>query len=142
MRLTRRAVVAAIGAAPVLLAAGCGEDSSYKNEPRPPSPIVITASVGPDRVSVSPREFGAGPISLIVTNQTDAAQRVTLERNQIGEQPFLQQTSPINPQGTASIKADVAQGSYEVRVEGRAIKPAKVTVGPERKSAQNELLQP
>jgi hypothetical protein len=141
MRLTPCGVTVASCAA-ALLAAGCGSDSSYKNDPRPPSPIVITASVGPDAVSVSPKEFGAGPISLIVTNQTESAQRVTLKRDAVGEQPFEQQTSPINPHGTASLKADIAQGTYAVRVEGDGIKPAEIKVGPERESAQNDLLQP
>ena len=133
--------VAVVGCASALLA-GCGSDSSYKNDPRPAAPIVVTASIGPDRVSVSPTKFGAGPINLVVTNQSDASQRLTIERSAVGEQPFQQQTSPINPHGTASLKADVTRGVYEVHVDGRAIKAAKVTVGAPRASAQNDLLQP
>ena len=57
---------------------GCGSSGSYKNAPRPPSPIVITAAIVPHQVSVSPRRFGAGPITLIVTNETSASQQLTL----------------------------------------------------------------
>lgn len=122
--------------------AACGNDDSYKNEPRPASPIVITSAVTPKEVSVSPRTFGAGPVILVITNLTGASQRVTLERRQIGEQPFEQQTSPINPHGTASLKADLEKGVYAVKVDGGAIKPARLRVGRPRASAQNDLLQP
>jgi len=43
---------------------------------------------------------------------------------------------------TASLKADLNPGSYQVHVKGGGIRPASVTVGRERESAQNELLQP
>jgi hypothetical protein len=126
----------------MLAVTACGSDSSYKNDPRPPSPITITASIGPDSISVSPKRFGAGPISLVVVNQTTASQRLTLERNEIGQEPFRQQTSPINPHGTASLKADVQEGTYVVRVDGDGIKSTNLRVSAERASAQNELLQP
>ena len=123
---------------------GCGSSSDYKNDPRPPSPIVLTGSVDDQRVSISPRRFGAGPISLIVTNQTDTAQSVTLESaNKAGSGPGLRQvTAPISPQDTATLKADVKPGRYTVHVRGDGIAPARLRVGPERASAQNDLLQP
>jgi hypothetical protein len=130
----------------VLLAAGCGggDDSDYANEPRPPAPIVVSASIGSDRVSVSPRSFGAGPITLIVTNQTGTSREVTLETDEIGgSSPGIEQNSgPINPGDTASLKADLKRGTYKVAVDGRNIEAARLNVGAERESAQNELLQP
>ena len=78
MRRTTRsgamALPSAVAAAIVL--AGCGATADSRTDPRPPAPIVLTASISDQRVSVSPRSFGAGPISLIVTNQTETAQRV------------------------------------------------------------------
>ena len=96
------------------------------------------------RVSVSPRLIGAGPISLIVTNQTDTAQSVTLESaDKAGTGPGLrQQTAPISPQDTATLNADVTPGRYTVHVRGDAIAAARLRVGLERASAQNDLLQP
>jgi len=135
--------LAALGAcAAALGAAGCGSSTSYKNDPRPPSPIVVSASIGKSGVSVSPAKIGAGPISLLVVNQTDTSQRVTLERTEVDKTAFQQQTSPINPHGTASLKADLDEGTYTVKVDGGAIKAAKVEVGAARPSAQNDLLQP
>jgi hypothetical protein len=130
-----------IGAAVIVLT-GCGSDSSYKNNPRPAQTIVIAAAILPDKVSVSPTEFGAGPISLTVANETDASQRISIVRKVNGQQQANEQTGPINPHDTATLKADVDEGEYEIRVEGDSIASAKITVGAPRESAQNDLLQP
>jgi hypothetical protein len=140
----RRTAAMPLAFATVVAIAGCGTSSDYKNDPRPPSPIVLTASIDDQRVSVSPRSFGAGPISLIVTNQTNTAQSVTLESaDKAGSGPGLEQeTAPISPRDTATLKADVKPGRYTVHVRGDAIVAARLSVGPQRASAQNDLLQP
>jgi hypothetical protein len=122
----------------------CGNDKTFKNNPRPPSPIVITAAILPDRVAVSPAHFGAGPISLVVTNQTETSQRLAIARAVNGSQQASGETGPINPHDTASLKADVDPGEYTVKVDSSSdgIKPAKLRVGVQRPSAQNDLLQP
>jgi hypothetical protein len=139
-----RTVSTAVGA--MMLLVGCGADTSYKNNPRPPAPITVTASIGDKAVSVSPSRFGAGPVTLVVTNQTGRSRELVLASSQ---QPgstktglAAQGTGPINPQGTASLKADLRQGQYTVRVRDGAVRPASLNVGRPRKSAQNELLQP
>ena len=139
---TRRTATAALAATAVLT--GCGGGSDFRNNPRPPAPIVVSASIDDQQVSVSPRRFGAGPISLIVTNQTGASQRVTLESaGATGSGPGIKQvTAPISPQDTATLKVDVKPGSYSVHVAGDGIRAARLKVGPERESAQNDLLQP
>jgi hypothetical protein len=127
-----------------LALAGCGSDPDYANDPRPPAPINVTAAITPEKITVSPLQFGAGPIVLIIANETQEPQRVTLETDELaGSQGGIKQsTSPINPDGTATLKVDVREGDYAVSVDGAGIKPARVTVGPERESAQNDLLQP
>jgi hypothetical protein len=142
-RVSCLAVAVATGCS--VLAAGCGSDEpDYANQPRPPAPIVISASIGADRVSVSPRRFGAGPITLIVTNQTERAQDLTLETDEIrGEAPGIEQSSgPINPGDTASLKADLRSGTYRIAVDGRGISGTRLNVGSARPSSQNDLLQP
>jgi hypothetical protein len=126
------------------LALGCGEEDDYANEPRPPQPIVVSASITDDRVSVSPSTFGAGPITLIVTNQTQESQELILETDEIaGSAPGIEQeTGPINPGDTASLKADLREGTYRVAVDGDGIAEAAVDVGEPRESSQNQLLQP
>ena len=143
--MRRTAAHASLAVAVVLAVGGCGSSSAdYKNDPRPPGPIIITGYIDDQRVSVSPRSLGAGPISLIVTNQTGAAQRVTLESaNAAGTGPGLKQvTAPISPRDTATLKADVKPGRYTVHVAGDGIRAARLQVGRERASAQNDLLQP
>ena len=130
--------------AATLVLAGCGSEPDYANEPRPPSPINVTAAITNEKITVSPKEFGAGPIVLIIANQTSEPQRVTLETDEIaGEQGGIKQsTAPINPDGTATLKVEVREGEYEVSVESGGIQAARVSVSSERESAQNELLQP
>ena len=143
--MRRTAALAALAVAAVLALGGCGSSSAdYKNDPRPPGPIVITGYISDQRVSVSPSSFGAGPVSLIVTNQTATAQRVTLESaGAAGTGPGIKQvTAPISPQDTATLKVDVKPGSYSVHVAGDAIRAARLKVGAQRASAQNDLLQP
>jgi hypothetical protein len=140
-----KATLGTLLAGAVLLAAGCGDDDpgSTSGE-RPPVPIIITASISTEHVSVSPRRFGAGPITLIVSNQTGASQRVTLESDDTpGAGPGVrQQTAPINPRDTARLEADVQPGRYRVAVEGGGIDAATVSVGARRESAQNQVLLP
>lgn len=125
-----------------VLIAGCGGGDDYANEPRPPAPINVTARIGEEDISVSPKSFGAGPIVLIISNQTDSEQELTFETDELGgSEPGLapQSTGPIRPDGTATIKVDVREGSY---VLGGEAGEATVEVGEPRPSAQNELLQP
>ena len=141
---TRRLPVVAL-ASLALAVAGCGDGEDYKNDLRPPSPINVTAYVSAKRVSVSPASFGAGPIVVVVTNQSNSSQEVTFTSESAGTSgadDVSQSTAPINPGDTGEIKLDVTQGSYMVRTGDEAIRPATVTVGPKRESAQNELLQP
>ena len=117
--MRRTAALAPLAVAGALALGGCGSSSAdYQNDPRPPAPIVITGYIDDQRVSDSPRALGAGPISLIVTNQTGAAQRVTLESaGPAGSGPGIRQvTAPISPQDTATLKVDVKPGSYSVHV--------------------------
>jgi hypothetical protein len=132
----------AVACGAAVAVAGCGGSDPYKNEPRPPQTIVITAAILPDKVSVSPRSFGAGPISLTIANETDASQRISIVQHINGQSQADEQTGPISPHDTATLKADVDEGDYEIRVEGDSIKPAQVSVGAPRPSAQNDLLQP
>jgi hypothetical protein len=142
VKTLRTCVVLLAGA---LVIGGCGNDNDYKNDPRPPSPINVTAFVGAKRVSVSPNAVCAGPIVVIVTNQSNSSQDVTFQTSVAGsggKNEVAQSTGPINPGDTGQIKLDVVQGKYVVKTGDDGVQPAAVAVGPERASAQNDLLQP
>jgi hypothetical protein len=142
----RTRALAALTVLPVLALAACGSDEPARtNELRPPAPIFINASVTPSRVTLSPSRFGAGPVTIVVANLTGASQRVTFASDTLsGESgaPVRQTTAPINPNDTATIQAEAEPGNYIVKVAGDAIAPADITVGPERRSSQNDLMLP
>jgi hypothetical protein len=134
------AVVLAVG----LGAAGCGSDGGFANSPRPPAAITVSATISPERVSVSPARLGAGTIELLASNQTTTSQRVTLRSQAAppGGEPIQQSTGPINPGDTASLKADLPSGRYLVTARSDAITPATIVVGSAREDAGDGLLQP
>ena len=138
----RRSRAAAAAIAGALALGACGTTTERRNEPRPPTRIVVTGSISTNRVSVSPRRFGAGPISLVVANLTGTSQQVTLESSGRSRPGIRQQTAPINPRDTAELRADLTTGRYTVRVSGAGIAAATLRVGKRRPSAQDDLLQP
>jgi hypothetical protein len=146
-RTPRQAAVAACALTAAVALSACGDaETKYANAERPPTPIVISASIDDKSVEVSPKKFGAGPITLIISNQSASSQQVTLETDQQpgddgpGEKAI--QTGPISPRETASVKGEVKQGTYALRVGGDGVRAARITVGKMRPSAQGELLQP
>jgi hypothetical protein len=59
-----------------------------------------------------------------------------------GSKPGIKQSSnTIDPNDTGTMKVDVREGQYEVSAKGR-VAPASVTVGKDRASAQDQLLEP
>ncbi len=132
---------AAIAAAVTLALAACGSSGDDERRPRPPPPIVVTASISDARISVSPATFGAGPVTLVVTNQSAVAQRVTFASTR-AQADVMQQTGPINPRDTATLRADIPPGDAVVKVDTGAIRPARILVGARRASGQDDLLQP
>ena len=128
----------------LVVLAGCGGGRDYANQPRPPAPINVTAAITDFRVIVSPRRFGAGPIVLIVSNQSSSAQKVIFQTDELGgSEPGRKfDTTPINPRGTASLKVDVREGDWKLSTDDGGIRAASVAVGRKRKTAQGDLLQP
>jgi hypothetical protein len=140
----RRATGCAAALAGLLGLPACGEEEDHVNRERPPASINVTAAVIDGRINVSPSRFGAGPIRLIVTNQTGSAQKITFETDEVGgSSGVTQTTAPINPSGTATLEVDdVREGDYAISAAGSDIEPASVKVGAPRPSAQSDLLQP
>jgi len=122
---------------------GCGGDD-FANDDRSPTPITLSASITPRNVTVSPSRLGSGTIELIASNLTATSQQLTLSSQALqgGGEPLEQRTGPINPGDTASLTADLTQGTYRVTARSGAIAPATIRVGPARQGAQDQLLQP
>ena len=125
-----------------LVVAGCGGEDDFENKPRPPVPVQLTGVINDREVTVSPGRLGAGPVVLIVSNQTQQSHTVTLEGEDVRET-----VGPINPLDTATIQKTLKPGAYEVRAgseqaTARPISAAVLDVGPPRPGSSDETLLP
>ncbi len=118
--------------------AGCGADDEARSQQRPAVPVNISVQIGAEGVTASPDEVGAGPVTLLVSNQSGAGQTLTVDG------PRLRRSvGPIPPDDTATVKFTLGTGDFTVAAEDSAgLEPATIKVGPPRDTAQNELLLP
>ena len=129
------ALVAVLAAVAV---AGCGADDEARSQQRPAVPVNVSVQIGAERVTASPDEVGAGPVTLLVSNQSGAGQTLTVDG------PRLRRSvGPIPPDDTATVKLTLGTGDFTVAAEDSAgLDPAAIKVGAPRDTAQNELLLP
>ena len=124
------------------LIAGCGGGDHFKNEARPPTPVQLTGVITDRGVTISPKQVGAGPVILTMSNQTDSAHTITLEGN--GKRDTV---GPVNPLGTAKLQQTLEEGTYTVKAGSKQatanfIPPGELIVTSERPSSSDELLLP
>ena len=137
-----RTVALIAGAALVATgAAGCGK-KEFERKPKPPVPLQLSGVITSDRVTVSPDRFGAGPVILLISNQTSQSHSVALEGEGVKER-----VGPINPGDTATLQKTLKKGGYEVKAgSGRAlpreIRPAELSVGRQRPTSDDYLTFP
>jgi hypothetical protein len=140
-----------------------GNDQEFKNEPRPPVPTSLTGVITDDAVTVSPDTLplpaASGqaeastdldtPISLIISNQTDRPHTITLTgKTRDGKR--IEATIPaIGPADTAQIQQTLPPGEYEIKAGSEQaidpndqIKPATLTINPNRQTSSDTLLLP
>lgn len=138
------ALLIAGGATLMLAISGCGGGDDFANDPRPPTAVELSAVIRDEGVTISPTREGAGPILITFSNQTDRAHTITVEGEDV-----IERTAPIQPADTATIQKTLQPGTYEVRAgSSRAvdiedqIRPATLTIGPQRADSNNDLLLP
>jgi hypothetical protein len=132
----RLGLMLAAAIAIVLGASACGGDD-FENDPRPPAPVEITASIKDREVDVSPAEVGAGLVTFTIANLSSDPIEFTLSG------PTDAASNEIPPGGIGNLRTTLAEGSYEVTA-GEDARPRadQLEVGPERPSSQNEVLLP
>src|SRR5215216_1403736 len=64
----RRTAVAGLAVAVALV--GCGGGKDFENKPRPPVTLELTGVITQQKVTISPRKVGAGPVEIVVSNQS------------------------------------------------------------------------
>lgn len=128
---------AALGAA--FAVAACGKDD-FPNDPRPASPIELTAVINDREIRVSPstaESVGAGVVTFTISNQSQDPAALVLEG------PTDQASNEIQPGGVGSIKVELEEGDYVVSAgESSDAREGSLGVGPPRESSQNDLLRP
>lgn len=117
----------------------CGEDD-FPNEPRPPSPVALSAVITDAEIRVSPstaEAVGAGLATFTISNQSTEPGALVLEG------PTDAASTVILPGDTGEMKTELAEGDYLVASgEDSSVRESTLEVGPERATAQNELLLP
>ena len=125
--------------------AGCGSGGDYANADRPPAPLSISIALSGTRIAISPERIGAGPVVLLIANESGRSRDVTLSAPAGADRACVKtdaSSGPINPQGAARIQLSLLEGSCVVGVADGGLRPARLTVGPQRESSQQDLLQP
>ena len=145
--MRRLAVVAlALGA---LLIAGCGSTTplNFKGKTRPSAPADVSVYISNQRVLVSPAAFGAGLITLNVTNQASKSLDVYVAGK--GGSCTMPGSGPMAPNTTAQMTLELGTGGYTVgpctpdgSPGASPIKAAALNVGAPRRDGENALLQP
>lgn len=132
----RRRCAAALFVVAAAIAVGCGAED-LPNEPRPASPVELSARIDDGGVIVSPRATGAGLAVVTISNQS--MEDVELNFNGPGDD---RRTNQIRAGGVSSIKLALDQGEYVVEPDVSSISSGSIEVGEPRESAQNDLLLP
>lgn len=134
----RRRLIAPLAALLAGLAiVACG-DQDFANDPRPASPIELSARIDDGGVAVSPAKgVGAGLATITISNQSRDPAALVLEG------PSDNASEEIAPGGVGSLKIDLREGDYTVSAGADSnAGESQLLVGSERPSAQNELLLP
>ena len=136
----RRTAVA--GFAVALALASCGGGKDFANKPRPPVTLELTGVITKQKVTISPRKVGAGPVVITVSNQSEQARTLTLDGNGIQER-----VGPINPLDTAKLQKTLKPGRYTVtagseKATASPLKAATLVIGKQRASASDKVLLP
>jgi hypothetical protein len=126
-----------------LMSAGCGGGKDFADKPRPAAAVYLTGTIKDSGVTVSPNKVGAGPVVIMISNQTQASHTLTLDGGDIA--PV--QTGPINPADTGQIKKTLAPGSYVVKAGSekavsKEIPPAHLVIGKARPDSNNQVELP
>jgi hypothetical protein len=120
--------------------AGCGSATRLESKGlnRPASPIDVSVYVGDGRVAFDPRRINAGPVELLVVNQSAHARQVVIS---LPGGRIVATTPKIEPGGSAQLKTTLSRSSYQLRIVGRR-SGSRLTVERPARSGNNELLQP
>ena len=122
------------------LLAGCGGGKDFADQPRPLAPLYLTGVITDSGVTVSPNRVGAGPVVILVSNQTRVPHTLTLDGAKI--EPV--QSGSISPTDTGRIQTTLSPGLYTVkagslRAVKRQLRPAHLVIGKQRSDSNDQV---
>jgi hypothetical protein len=122
------------------LLAGCGGGKNFADQPRPSAPLYLTGVITSSGVTVSPNRAGAGPVVILVSNQTQASHTLTLDGDNIA--PV--QSGSIAPTDTGRIQTTLSPGTYTVKAGSvqavrKQLAPARLVIGKERADSNDQV---
>jgi hypothetical protein len=134
----RSRVVVCAAAAVAATVAGCGAGGHFVAATPAASPVDLDVFISNSRVQLSPARLGAGPVLLLVTNQSSRSETLTV--NPARGSPVAS-TGPINPDSTAQVQVNLTTpGDYALSAERTT--PARLRIGPARPGGSGALLRP
>jgi hypothetical protein len=104
--------------------------------------VQLTGVITDRGVTISPNRVGAGPVILLISNESKQAHTVTLDGGKTTDT-----VGPINPLDTAKLQQTLQQGSYQIKAGSskalpRELKPGTLNVGPPRRDSSDQVLLP
>ena len=95
------------------LLAGCGTAArlNFKGHNRPAAPIDVSVYVGDGRVAFDPRRIAAGPVRLLVANESASARSVVIA---LPDGRVVARTPEVASGATAQVKTTLIRRAYEV----------------------------
>src|SRR5437764_9262942 len=109
-RRTRRVALLFVGGFVVLGVPGCGGGSDFKDRARPPIPLQLSGVITDKSVSVEPSKVGAGPVTIVISNQATQSHTVTLQG---GPNTTANQGGPINQPNPAQTHQTLDPVTYK-----------------------------
>ncbi|MBA2522625.1 MAG: hypothetical protein H0V25_04755 [Solirubrobacterales bacterium] len=131
----RRVCAAALVVLAAATVAGCGSED-FPNDPRPSSPVELSAKIDDKQVVLAPDSTGAGLAVITVSNQS--ADDVQLDFSG----PSNRSTNEIAAGSVGTVQIELKEGDYSVDPSVSSISGGTLKVGADRPSAQNDLLLP
>ncbi|MEO7197730.1 MAG: hypothetical protein ABIZ50_04585 [Solirubrobacterales bacterium] len=131
----RRVCAAALVVLAAATVAGCGSED-FPNDPRPASPVELSAKIDDKQVVLAPDSTGAGLAVITISNQS--ADDVQLDFSG----PSNRSTNEIAAGSVGTVQIELKEGDYSVDPSVSSISSSTLKVGAGRPSAQNDLLLP
>lgn len=133
-----RTSTALVVVAASLSVAGCGRVSGKPNGSRPPETLQMSVAITDRGVSVSPGRVGAGPVRIVVTNQTSSSTPLALRR--ASGATVARTRVNVVPGTAATLQADLSPGRWTLSASRQ--RETVLRIGARRRSGDDALLLP